>query len=448
MNMKRPVITCCAAAPRCNSRRVRAAAVHAAVATTLVGLSHAPAQALPAFPGAEGFGAEAAGGRGGEVYHVTNLNDSGPGSFRDAVSKGPRIVVFDVGGVVEIKSPVSIAGNITIVGQTSPGQGITIYGDSVSLSNSSNVIVRYIRFRQGIESGRGSKALNVTSGSNMIFDHVSAQWGRWDTIGVTKNSSKITFQYCLIGESIDPQRFGGLIDSSSEITLSHNLWINNQSRSPKIKGNLQYINNVVYNWGASGVPGGHSVAIWRQDVINNYFIKGPSSSADKALDMFASTDHVYQTGNYADLDKDGTLGGRAVAESDYGGETHPTFQTTPSNKPPIPVTVDSAQEAYEKIVAGAGASLQRDAVDERLIGYLTSQGTQGAVIHRESEVGGQPTTAVVTLPPDFDTDRDGMPDAWERNNGLNPNDASDARGTADGSGYTNIEKYINSLSGA
>ena len=416
--------------------------------TLLIGASTvkaAPAQ-LPAFRGAQGFGALATGGRGGEVYHVTNLNDDGPGSLRDAVSKEKRIVVFEVSGVIEIKTPLVVSSHVTIAGQSAPGEGVTVYGDATSFSNRENIVVRYLRFRQGIESGRGKKAINISAGKNMIFDHVTAGWGRWDTLGVTQNSARITFQHCLFAEAIDPQRFGGLIDSSTEITLLGNLWMNNQSRNPKIKGNLQYANNVVYNWGGSGVPGGHSAAVWHEDVVNNLFIKGPSSS-DKFLDMFAATDHVYQSGNVADLTPDGVLNGRPVVEADFRGETPPTFQTAPFNTPPIPVSILSVAEAYQKIVAGAGASLARDAVDRRLIEQLISLGTKGAIVHNEAEVGGQPATPVTTRPANFDSDRDGMADDWEKRAGLNPNQPSDSHADRDGDGYTNLEEYLGWLVG-
>jgi pectate lyase len=403
-------------------------------------LADAPA-VLPAFPGAEGFGAQASGGRGGEVYHVTNLDDSGPGSLRDGVSKGKRIVVFDVGGVIEIKTPLVVASNITVAGQSAPVPGITVYGDAVSLSNRTNIIVRHVRLRQGIQSARGSKVINISKGSNMIFDHVSASWGRWDTIGVTQQSSRITFQNCLFAEAIDPQRFGGLIDSSTEITICRTLWMNNQSRNPKLKANAQYVNNLVYNWGASGVPGGHSAAVWNQDIVNNLFIKGPSST-DKFFDLFAATDHVYQSGNIADLDKDGVLNGREVVEADYRGETPPTFSAKPFNTPAIAVTVLSVPQAYQAVLAGAGACLMRDAVDLRLIEQLQSLGTKGAIIHNEAEIGGQPVATAATRPPNFDTDRDGMADDWERAHGLSPADATDGNSDIDNDGYTNIEEYL------
>jgi pectate lyase len=344
--------------------------------------------------------------------------------------------------VIEIKTPLLISSHTTIAGQSAPAPGITIYGDSFSCSGRENIIVRHIRMRQGIESGRGAKALNITGGSNMIFDHVSAGWGRWDTLGITAKSSKVTLQHCLFAEAIDPQRFGGLIDSSTDISAIGNLWMNNQSRSPKIKAHMQYINNIVYNWGVSGVPGGHSAAVWNQDVVNNLFIKGPSSN-DKFFDMFATTDHVYQSGNLADLDKNGVLNGRAVVEADYHGATPPTFRTTLFNSPAIPVTVLSAEAAYQKVVASAGASIVRDSTDLRLIDQLKSLGTKGAIIRSEAEVGGQPAVVPVFRPADFDSDKDGIADVWERANGLSPGDASDAM--RETGGIANIERYLNSL---
>ena len=274
---------------------------------------------LKAFPEAEGFGAFVTGGRGGTVYHVTNLNDSGSGSLRDAVSQPNRIVVFDTSGVINISSPLVFSSNITVAGQTAPGDGITVYGNATSLSNCSNVIVRNMRFHQGINSSRGSKSLGVTRGNSMIFDHVSVEWGRWDNIGVTKGNATaytVTFQNCIIGEPIDPQNFGGLIENADRITFSHNLFIDNNSRNPKVKGTIQYINNVVYNWGGTGLCGGHSGADHSLDCIGNYFIAGPSSS-NQFVGQFTATDHVYQTGNVKDLNKNGVLDGIAVVPSDF-----------------------------------------------------------------------------------------------------------------------------------
>ena len=152
----------------------------------------------------------ASGGTGGETFHVTTLEDSGTNSFRDAVSQSHRTVVFDVGGIIRLKSNIAVSSDISILGQTAPGEGITLYGRSVSFSGQKNVVVRYLRFREGIAGDRGKCSVNISKGSDMIFDHCSIQWGRWDCLGLTQGSHDITFQNCIIGEGIDPQRFGSL----------------------------------------------------------------------------------------------------------------------------------------------------------------------------------------------------------------------------------------------
>jgi autotransporter-associated beta strand protein len=404
---------------------------------------------VKAFPEAEGFGALVTGGRGGAVYHVTNLNDSGAGSLRDAVGQPNRIVVFDTCGVINLASPLIFNSNITVAGQTAPGKGITVYGNATSLSNISNVIVRNMRFHQGINSSRGSKSLGATRSNSLIFDHVSVEWGRWDNIGVTKGNTTahtVTFQNCIIGEPIDPQNFGGLIENADRITFSHNLFIDNNSRNPKVKGTIQYINNVVYNWGGTGLCGGHSAADHLLDCIGNYFIAGPSSS-NQFVGQFTATDHVYQTGNVKDRNKNGSLDGVEAVPSDFrsGNYGGPTFSDAQFFYPIIPVTIDSAAEAYVKVVAGAGASLVRDPVDIRLIGHLTSLGTLGnSRVTKESDVGGQPPMNAATRPDDFDSDNDGIPNAWETAHGLNPNLDTDAK-LLNPIGYTYIEQYINEI---
>ena len=405
----------------------------------------------PAFPGAEGFGATATGGRGGAVYLVTNLDDAGAGSFRDAVSQPHRTVVFAVGGVIRLAANVEVSSDVTIAGQTAPGEGICLYGRSVSLGGRSNIVLRYLRFRQGMAGDRGKKSLGMDNAHRIIIDHCSIEWGRWDDLGITVNSSDVTVQYCLMAEAIHPQSFGALIDSVTGVTLSHNLWMSNESRNPKAKGTIQYINNVVYNWSLTGLCGGHSGADRQLDVIGNYFIAGPSSN-DRFAGQFFATDHVYQSGNLADLDRDGQLNGQPVAAADFHRAdektyTLPTFVPTPGMSPPIPVTVDSAPVAYAKIVAGAGCSLRRDAVDRRLIAELTSLGKKGRTIPHTDERG--ETLAgglgeVLGGPAPTDTDRDGMPDAWETARHLNPNDPADSA-RLDSSGYTNLEVYLNSL---
>ncbi len=283
---------------------------------------------LKAFPEAEGYGALVTGGRGGTVYHVTNLNDSGTGSLRDAVSQPNRIVVFDTSGVINLSSALVVKSNITIAGQTAPGDGITLYNNYVSMSNISNVIMRDIRVHAGINSSSGAKALSATDCTNLIFDHVSVEWGRWDNTGLTKDTvgaGMATFQNCIIGEPIDPQYFGGLFENAEGVTFSHNLFIDNWSRNPKIKGTIQYINNVVYNFGITGLCGGHSGAVHNFDCIGNYFISGPSTTAaNQVIGECTATDQVYQTGNVKDLNKNGVLDGVAVVPSDfYQSTTYP-----------------------------------------------------------------------------------------------------------------------------
>ena len=404
-----------------------------------------------AFPGAEGFGAQATGGRGGTVYHVTTLADSGPGSFRDAVSQPHRIVVFDVGGIIKLAGNVEVSSNITLAGQTAPGEGICLYGAGVSLGGHSNIIVRYLRFREGIAGDRGRKSLGMDKADNIIIDHCSVEWGRWDDIGMTVNSHDITVQYSLMAEGIHPQSFGALIDTVTNVTISHNLWMSNESRNPKVKGTAQYINNVVYNWGETGLCGGHSAADHSLDVIGNYFIKGPSSN-DRFTGQYYATDHVFQADNFADLNADGVLNGQPVVEADFHRTdektyTFPTFMPTAAMHPKIPVTVDTAAVAYEKIVAGVGCSLRRDAVDRRLIDEFTSLGKKGKTLPHtddkgEALAGGM--SEVKSGPAPIDTDKDGIPDAWETAHGLDPRDPADAAKVT-ASGYTQLEIYLNSL---
>ena len=337
-----------------------------------------------AFSGAEGFGQFASGGRGGETVHVTTLADSGPGSFREAVSKPHRMVVCDVSGTIQLKANVAVSGNTTLDGETAPGEGITLYGRSASFSGQSNVIVRYLRFREGIGGDKGKCSVNLSGGANMIFDHCSIEWGRWDCLGLTKGSHDITFQNCIIGEGIDPQRFGSLSDSVTNITYTHNLWINNQSRNPKAKGRIQYINNVVYNWGVCGLVGGHSEGDHFLDAVGNYFIAGPNSGSH-AVGEFTRTDHVFQKDNFVDLNKNGKLDGRVIVAADFGsGENSPTFAKELTVAPLSNVTVEPTQAAFSNVMAHAGCSLRRDAVDARLIEEVKSLGARGEIMHSDT----------------------------------------------------------------
>jgi pectate lyase len=393
-------------------------------------LLHIPAVSVAqqlAFPGAEGFGRFATGGRGGAVYHVTNLNDKGEGSFRDAVSKPNRIIVFDVSGVIKITDKIAASPKLTIAGQTAPGQGVVVYGNGVSFADSS--IIRYIRFRGSINMPKGACTVVADNCKDVIFDHVSVEWGRWDNFHI-KGTTNITLQYCLIGEPIDPQRFGALFEDPHNVTVHHCLWIDNQSRNPKAKAGIEYINNVVYNYGVNGLVGGHSAAQHYQDVINNYFIAGPNSG-HAFIGLFTATDNVYHNGNYFDANKDGKLNGRLVTDSDFlkAKATLLPKRTFNTN-----VTTDDAATAYQKVLAGVGASLHRDAVDTRIIGYLKSLGKEGTIFKTEAAAGGQPELPAAK--PLADKNNDGIPDAWAAAHTGKP-------ATADG--YTPLEVYLNDL---
>jgi hypothetical protein len=392
-----------------------------------------------AFPDAKGFGKYAVGGRGGIVYHVTNLNDSGVGSFRNAVNQSRRTIVFDVSGVIHIKSKINISSNITIAGQTAPGVGIVVYGNGVGMTGASDVIIRYIRFRGSVNMARGTCSLSCDNANNVILDHVSIEWGRWDNLHI-KDSKNVTLQYCLIGEGINPQMFGALLENPTNITIDHCLWVDNQSRNPKAKAGIEIINNVVYNWGSNGLVGGHSAAVHNQDVLNNYFIAGPSSS-NSFIGMFTQTDEVYQSGNLVDLDKDGILSGLSVSNEDFK-KTGATIKSAKQHAGCDLSNVQSAELAYKDVIINVGASKVRDEVDARLIGYVKSLGKEGLIIKSEEEVGGQKELKQEVSAKD--TDRDGIPDAWELSHGLNPKNLKDA-GKIMSDGYSNLEKYINCI---
>ncbi|MES2276139.1 MAG: hypothetical protein V4592_08950 [Bacteroidota bacterium] len=401
-------------------------------ATTAGFTNIACAQQL-AFPGAEGFGRFATGGRGGTIYHVTNLNDTGDGSFRDAVSKPNRIVVFDVSGVIKITDKIAASPKITIAGQTAPGQGIVVYGNGVSFADSS--IIRYMRFRGSINMPRGACTVVADNCKDVIFDHVSVEWGRWDNFHI-KGTTNITLQYCLIGEPIDPQRFGALFEDPHNVTVHHCLWIDNQSRNPKAKAGIEYINNVVYNWGGTGFVGGHSGADHFQDVIGNYFIAGPNSGR-AYIGQFALTDHVYQRNNMVDMNKDGQLNGRMMSDSDITRSSATVLKQRNFN---TNVTIDKPADAYQKVLAGVGASMHRDAVDTRIIGYLKSLGKTGAIFKTEADAGGQPE--LQTVKQLADKNNNGIPDEVE-NKYLGANNTDSAKLNKDG--YTILESYLNDI---
>ena len=398
----------------------------------------------PAFPGAEGFGKYTTGGRGGTVYHVTNLNDSGEGSFRDAVSQSNRIVVFDVGGVINITSRIVIQKNITIAGQTAPGEGITIYGNGIALNdNSGNTIIRYIRFRMGKNGDYRKDALGISDGQGYMFDHVSISWG-WDgTVDINgTNIDSITFQDCIIGQGIDivGHSTGGLFQSG-KWSVIRSLFIDNVTRNPKAKGTHEFINSVLYNWMENGfIMGGDSEGLSYCNMLGNYFIYGPSSLNNTHFTGANSNYHVYGNDNWVDANKDGILNGGLITSY-----TSATVEASPYDYPGVD-SLYSAQDALSYVINNAGPSIARDSVDKLLIGQLASYGTEGQIIVDEDDNGiSRNVGRVGTGVPPVDTDRDGMPDVWEIVHGLNPNSSADGNGDADADGYTNVEEYLNHI---
>lgn len=418
----------------------------------------AEAADLLSFPSAEGFGRYTLGARAvsaPEIYHVTNLNDSGTGSFRDAVSQSGRIVVFDVSGIINLESTLIFSGNSIIAGQTAPGDGIMLYGDRVSFSGASNLIVRYLRIRMGINGTSSKDAAGVANGANMIFDHVSVTWGRDETFSISWDNKgtepgNITIQNSIIGQGLQTHSCGGLVQTDGGVTLFRNLYIDNKTRNPKVKGLNQFVNNVVYNWGGGGgyIMGGSAGDSWAS-IEDNYFIKGPSTGSTAAFVRSTETFQVYQKNNYLDYDLDGSLNGSVAAESIFSGATVVSSYSGFSNAPQVHPTIlsqTSATEAYEIVVNDVGASFPaRDEVDTYIINELKSLGSKGELISNESALGlsnGVGTLASGTKP--TDSDNDGMPDSWEDKMGLNKNNASDAI-SKDASGYLYIELYINGL---
>ncbi|KAF5861563.1 hypothetical protein ETB97_012813 [Aspergillus alliaceus] len=397
------------------------------------------ASGLVAFPGAEGFGANAVGGRGGEIYVVSNLNESGEGSLRDAVSKTDRIVVFSVGGVIKITDRIVVSKRVTILGQTAPGDGITVYGNGWSFSNADDAIVRYIRIRMGKGGSAGKDAMGIAEGKNMIFDHVSVSWGRDETFSINGPASNITIQNSIMAQGLQPHSCGGLMQTDGGISLFRNLYIDNKTRNPKVKGINEFTNNVVYNWGGGGayIAGGSEAESF-VNIIGNYFVSGPSTSVT-AFTRGNEKFHAYVEKNYYDSDKDGTLNGSelGVSSTNYGG------MDLINNRYDYPAveSVLSPADALSYVTKYGGASKVRDSVDQELIEQVESYGKKGALISDEADMGGAGNLDKGTAA--TDTDGDGIPDDAEKRLGTDPKTADSMK--LHESGYTYLEVWANSL---
>ena len=460
----------------------------------------------PAFPGAEGFGRYVSGGRGGKVYHVTNLEDSGTGSLRWAISQnGSRTIVFDVSGTIHLKSVLNIkGGNLTIAGQTAPGDGICIADYPVSIQ-ANNVILRYLRFRLGnkyvTENGADSwDGLGGMDQQDIMVDHCSVSWSIDECLSIygVKNS---TVQWCISSQSLQDaghskgaHGYGGNWGGSG-VTYHHNLMAHHESRVPRLgpryttqlDERLDMRNNVLYNWAGNGCYGGEAMKV---NIVNNYYKPGPgtaqisavrqrriagigirTSQYVKTYPAYQPTEHIwgkfYVDGNvnskYSDVTNDNWTYGiyNQITNSDNDNLFTATTKDTIKLSQPIDfvyVTTHTATDAYKKVLAYAGCCLTRDDVDQLIINDTqnglathTGSGNHNGIIDSQEDNkpvdadanwSAWPTLNSTEAP--VDTDGDGMPDSWETANGLDPNNAKDGSIVGE-DGYTNLENYLNSI---
>jgi hypothetical protein len=426
----------------------------------LTPLASAQLGALPAFPGAEGFGSTTPGGRGGKVLFVTNLDDSGPGSLRAACeADGPRIVIFRVAGTIALKRQITITKPfLTIAGQSAPGEGVCLRDAPIGVQTH-DVIVRYLRSRLGDVSGREDDCITLLNGArDSILDHCSATWSVDEALSTSGNDANCTIQWCLIGESLNQSKhskgahgYGSLARANGPMSWHHNLWIHNDARNPRLgdaydrppSPTFDVRNNVIYDFGAtcSGLTQGH----WTANYVGNYIRPGPSSKAkfpihigNKPVD---SNITFYLSGNIFEGNDELTADNSKFIDA-YELEGKPQAKTVGTPFATAPVTTVPAKEALDLVLATVGASLpMRDRVDTRLVNDVRTRG--GHIINSQTEVGGWPELKSGPVP--ADADNDGIADAWETAHGLNPRNPTDANAVNPKSGYTNLEDYLNSL---
>jgi len=446
----------------------------------LVGLSvFAKANAqLTAFPTAEGYGRFAQGGRGGRVIEVTNLNDSGPGSLREAVeATGPRTVVFTVSGVIKLEKKLVIKkqnSQLTVAGQTAPGKGICVSGYTFGLMGGEDVIIRDIRTRVGTSSGQTMDGMGMASSNNVIFDHCSISWSM-DEAFSSRGAHNITLQRTLISEALNQaghshygpgMQHGYAASISGDIgSFHHNLLAHCSGRNWSLAGGLEketttyagrldIRNNVVYNWKHRTTDGG----AYQVNFVNNYYKPGPASRIFIALnaqnDGFSGTQKYYFAGNVMpghwgepNQEQGRIATGRKRSYDPWVDK--PFFESY--------VTTESAEDAYKDVLANVGCNVPMlDDHDKRIIrevrdGTYTYKGSKTGLPglpDNEADVGGLESYPVEKRAADWDSDHDGMPDAWEKKHGLNPASKDDAdKTTLSADGYTNLEMYLNELAG-
>jgi pectate lyase len=412
------------------------------------------APTIPAFPGAEGFGWHAIGGRGGSVYEVTNLNDAGPGSLRDAVSQPHRTIVFRVSGTIDLQSQLVIREPfVTIAGQTAPGDGICLRNYSFELQ-SHDLVVRYLRSRLGDEARQEDDSISILHGCrDVIVDHCSATWSIDEDLSTSGNDDRITVQWCLIAEPLNHSvhkkgnhGYGSLARANGSVSWLHNLWAHCDSRSPRLGDNynrgphptFDVRNNVIYDYGE--ICSGLTQGVLSVNYVGNYIRPGPSSKARTPI-------HVGGPSTLRYFIRDNVFEGNDELTADNSQFFDPVeidgkrqVETVDEAFAAPPMTTVSAAEAFEKVLAEVGATLpKRDSVDARIIDTVRNR--TGKIIDSQREVGGWPELKSTEAP--IDSDHDGMPDDWEIAHGLNPHDPSDAAADSDHDGYTNLEEYLN-----
>jgi hypothetical protein len=437
----------------------------------------AGASRIPSFPGAEGAGAYASGGRGGTVFHVTNVNADGPGSLADAISAPNRIIVFDVSGTIDLaagakkrKRGLTIAQpNITIAGQTAPGEGICIKGGALHVT-AGNIIVRYIRIRRGFNVvGDMGDAVDIKGDfQDVIFDHVSTSWATDENLTLT-NANRVTAQYSIAAEGLDyfnpnqsPNRHseGSLFGSSTpggEMTIHHTLYAHNRLRNARTTGggdpppNLDFRNNVIYDWKEYATHTGSEPV--HLNLVNNYYREGPSTgfedaSAHRVIFTFMKDEayKLFASGNVLDGNAEATRDNWQAIRIARPDRPHRFELSALRSESPFatpPVTTQNAEAAFEAVLANAGATLPaRDAVDLRIVNDVRNR--TGAVINYESDIPAPGRWQTYhSLPGPVDSDGDGIPDYWEEQFGLDKHSAKDAVADSNGDGYMNIEKYFN-----
>lgn len=447
-----------------------------ALVSLALATAHSSAQSPLAFPTAEGYGKHTVGGRGGKVYEVTNLNDSGKGSLRAAVAaSGSRTVVFRVSGTIQLNSDIRIKNpNITIAGQTAPGDGICLRGYPLMIS-ADEVIIRYIRVRFGDESGKDADAISARYVKNLILDHVSASWSVDETMSIY-HCEDITVQWCMITESMfdsnhskSQHGFGG-IWGSNHSTYHHNLIAHHSSRNPRFAsgcGDTDYRNNVLYNWGYRSCYGAEAVqrgsdkfTFSNINMVANYYKPGPATDPSRKAELAEPSSrgakdkgHWYVAENFIE-------GSPAVTADNWGGVRGSNFIKLNQPWDAMPINQQTAKAAFTSVLRNAGAILpKRDAVDSRVVqearnGTATYEGVYKTrkqvaeeskvtgIIDSQNDVGGWPELKSASAPKD--SDHDGISDDWETAHGLDPNDVGDGNKAA-ADGYTMLEKYINRI---